>query len=117
MKKIIALALLVLVVLSTSACLYPEPSETSVSEDYIVLEATDTYLLVVQIGDDAETIETMQYTAPNLFYPSVQIKAGEIVTIKHNEEILETYPMQFAKIYSMEYSNKETGHTTMVYPD
>ena len=117
MKKIIALVLLVLFALSTSACLSPEPSETSVSEDYIVLEATDTYLLVAQIGDDSKVIEAMQYSVTNLFYPSVEIKAGDVITIKHNGIALETYPMQFAKIYSMEYRDKETGQTTIVSPD
>lgn len=117
MKKIIALALLILFALGASACLSPNPAETSVSEEYIVLEATDTYLLVAQINDDDKIIEMTQYSVPNLFYPSVEIKAWDVITITHNGESLETYPMQFAKIYSMEYRNKETGHITVVSPD
>ena len=115
MKKFLALILLAFFILSMSACVYPE--STDVSEKYIVLESTDTYLLVALIGEDGNTIEMMQYSVPNLFYPSINIKAGDVITINHNGVALETYPMQFGQIYSMEYRDRETGHTTTVSPD
>jgi hypothetical protein len=87
------------------------------TEEYIVIEATENHLLVAEIGQDGEVNEAMQYSIPNYFHPNNEISVGQKVTIEHNGEILESYPMQFAKIYSMGYHDSETGLNVVVNID
>ena len=74
-------------------------------------------MIVAKIGEDGSAVESMKYSVSNLFYPKTQIEAGDIITIKHGDEILETYPMQFGKIYQMEYYNEKTGERVSVIID
>ena len=87
------------------------------TEEYIVIEATENRLLVAEIGQDGEVNEAMQYSTPNYFHPNNEIAVGQKITISHNGEILESYPMQFAKIYSMGYHDSETGLNVNVNVD
>ena len=87
------------------------------SDEYIVIEATENHLLVAEIGQDGEVNELMQYSTPNYFHPNNEIAVGQKITISHNGEILESYPMQFAKIYSMGYHDSETGLNVNVIVD
>ena len=89
--------------------------ETS-SFTYIVIDVTESNLLVAEIGQDGKAIEAKQYSVPNWFHPSTEIKTGYEITIKHGA-ILETFPMKFAEIYSMEYWDRETGLSTIVIAD
>ena len=87
-----------------------EEQEPSVcTEEYVVIEVTENRLLVAEIGQDGEVNEAMQYSTSNYFHPNNEISVGQKVTIEHNGEILESYPMQFAKIYSVGYHDSETG--------
>ena len=87
------------------------------TEEYIVIEATENRLLVAEIGQDGEVNELMQYSTPNYFHSENEIAVGQKITISHNGEILESYPMQFAKIYSMRYHDSETGLNVVVNID
>lgn len=87
------------------------------TEEYVVIEATENRLLVAEIGQDGEVNEAMQYSTPNYFHSENEISVGQKVTIEHNGEILESYPMQFAKIYSMGYHDSETGLNVVVNID
>ena len=95
-----------------------EEQEPSVySDEYIVIEATENHLLVAEIGQDGEVNEAIQYSTPNYFHPNNEIAVGQKVTIEHNGVVLELYPMQFAKIYSMGYHDSETGLNVNVIVD
>ena len=86
-------------------------------ETFIVLEVSESNILVAGIGAGGVAIETMQYSVPNWFHPSVvDIKTGDKITIYTNGEVLETYPMQFAEIQKMEYKHSD-GCITTVIPD
>ena len=87
------------------------------SDEYVVIEVTENRLLVAEIGQDGEVNEAMQYSTPNYFHSENEIAVGQKITISHNGEILESYPMQFAKIYSMGYHDSETGLNVVVNID
>ena len=111
MKKIIALILALVCVLALVGCNKQKSNGNDTTTDantYIVMEATESNLLVAEIGEDGKAIEAKQYRVPNEFQSS-NITMGDIIKIEHNGDILETFPMQFGKIYSMEYQDKETG--------
>ena len=96
-----------------------EKGDTSNNDthNYIVIKATDSSLIVAEIDENGKAIEGMQYSVPNWFYPSTQIKEGYTISITHNGIVLETFPMQFAKIYQMEYYDKESGICKTVVPN
>lgn len=99
MKKLIALVLVLVCVLGLVGC--KTDSKNSV-EDFVVMEVTENNLLVSKVGEDGQAIETLRYSVPNWFNPNTEIKEGYKITINHNGIVLETDPMQFAKISSME---------------
>ena len=84
---------------------------------YIVIEVSETNLLVAEIGENGKAVEAKQYSVPNWFYPSTEIEEGYKITIKHSGVVQETFPMQFAEINSMEYWDKKTGLSTVVIAD
>ena len=84
---------------------------------YIVMEVTDNNMLVAAIDEDGKAIETKQYSVPNWFHPSTKINIGYKIIISHSDRILETFPMRFAEIYTMEYYDKEKGLSVVVIPD
>ena len=86
-------------------------------ETFIVLEVSESNILVAEIGADGTAIDTKQYSVPNWFNPSTDIKVDDKITIYHNGEVLETYPVQFAEIQKMEYDDKETGLSVVVIAD
>lgn len=113
MKRFIAMMICFVCILSLVGCdilngLTNSDGE-AISNTYVVIEATDGYLLVAGIDEDGSVIEMEQYSVPNAFYPSHAIAEGDKIVIKHNDVALETFPMQFAKIYSMTYHDSKTG--------
>lgn len=123
-KKITSILTLICVlglVLALVGCNEHQPNGRDTSPNpayiYIVMEATENNLLVAETDENGKAIDAKQYSVPNWFYPSTEIKAGYKITIKHNDKILETYPMKFAEISSMEYYDRETGLSTVVIPD
>jgi len=121
MKKLIAFVLAVVSVLGIVGCNNDKcgtPSDnTEHNYTFIVMETTESNLLVAEIGENGKAIETKQYSVPNWFYPSTDIKVDYKISITHSGSIQETFPMQFAEIYKMEYYNNETGLITTVIPD
>ena len=111
MKKLIALFLVALFLFMIGC------SDKAITEDFVVLDASESYLLVAKIGEDGQVMENMQYSVPNYFDAATDIQAGNEITIKHNGISLETYPMQFAEIYQMVHFDEEGEKTATVTPD
>ena len=121
MKKIIALVLALVCMLCLAGCKADKQGELEnddVTGDFtfIVIEASKEHLLVAEIGKDGKAVEAKQYSVPNVFH-SDKIAVGEKVVIHHNGVILETFPMQFERIYSMERYDHETGLNVIVNID
>ena len=111
MKKLIAFMLSLIFVLGFIGCNAPK------SNTYIVIEASPSYLLVAAVGEDGTAIESQQYSVPNAFHPSHNVSVGDQIKIRHSDEVLESFPMQFAKIYSMGYYDPQAGHDVTVTLD
>ena len=90
------------------------PHDEITHETFIVLEVSDSSLLLAEIGEDGTAIETRQYRVSNLFAPNTQIQVNDKIKVEHNGEILESYPMQFSKIYKMEHVDAGGIATTIV---
>jgi hypothetical protein len=110
------LALLTCFVVLSGCDLMPKgtPYDEITHETFIVLEVSDSSLLLAEIGEDGTAVDTAQYRVPNLFAPNTQIQVNDKVKIEHNGEILESYPMQFSKIYKMEHIDASGIATTIV---
>ena len=121
MKKLIALVLVLVCVLGLVGCNAGQcgtPSDpTEHHYTFIVMEVTESNLIVAEIGENGKAVETRQYSVPNWFHPSTEIKVDYEISITHSGSILETFPMQFGEIYKMEYWDKETGLSTVVIAD
>ena len=119
MKKIIAFVLALVCILSFVGCNKQKSTgniTTPNSDTYMVMEVKESVLLVAEIGEDGKAVESKQYSVPNEFHSS-NIAVGDKIKIEHNGEILETFPMQFARIHSMEYIDTGTGLATTVIID
>ena len=119
MKKLIAAILAFVFVFSLIGCSSDRRGTPNDEIDYctfIVMEVTESNLLVAEIDEDGKAIEAKQYSVPNEFHSS-NIAVGDRIKIEHNGEILETFPMKFGKIFSMEYQDKETGLNVVVHID
>lgn len=81
---------------------------------YSVTEVDELNLTVAEVEYDGKVNEAMHYLVPNWFYPSIEIKVGDEIVIKHSGDTLKAYPLIFTEIYSMEYTDKETGISTVV---
>ena len=121
MKKLMALVLVLVCNLGLVGCRADKcgtpNDDVNNSYTYIVMDVTENNLLVAEIGEDGNAVETRQYSVPNWFHPSTEIEVDYKITITHSGSILETFPMQFAEIYKMEYYDKEAGLSTVVIPD
>lgn len=119
MKRAISLILVMLCLLFAVSCAEKDGGEAILNSEntYIVAEVNDNYLIVESIGEDGKAVENSKYSVPNPFYPETEISAGDRVVINHNDIVLETYPMQFAKIYSMEYYDESKGASVIVEID
>ena len=114
MKKLTVLILAFACTLCIVGCKNDAPMEGT----FVVTEVTQESLLVTEIGADGNVMEAQQYCVPNWFYSSEHdIKVGDKIRIKHDNQILETYPMQFSKIFQMEYDDRETGLCITVIAD
>ena len=83
---------------------------------FIVIDITDSNLIVAEIGEGGKAITTREYKIPNWFNGSkVDIKVGDKITVIHNGEITETEPAEFAEIYEMQYKDSH-GCITSVIP-
>ena len=119
MKKLIAAILAFVFVFSLIGCSSDRRGTPNDEIDYctfIVMEVTESNLLVAEIAEDGKAIEAKQYSVPNEFHSS-NITVGDRIKIEHNGEILETFPMQFGRIFSMEYQDKETCLNVVVHID
>ena len=117
MKRYVALAMALICALCLMGCSIlnmPGYENDTYSGTYVVLEASSTSLIVAEVADDGEVNELNKYSVPNAFSPSYEIVEGTVIEIKHNGIALETYPMQFAVIYSMTYHNNELGYDVTV---
>ena len=132
MKKLAACLLLLVYLLGLAACSAKGdptagtpgkditeslPPEDKTAYPYVVEEITESTLLVVELDAYGNAIEGKQYSVPNLFYPSNKLAIGDRIAINHNGMILETFPMQFGQIYSMEYHDEETDCSIVVTMD
>lgn len=82
----------------------------------IVTEVDETNIVVAEIGENGNALETRGYKVPNWFEgTSVEIKVGDKITVVHNGEVTETDPIEFAEIYEMQYKDAE-GCITSVIP-
>ena len=110
MKKVFVLVFTLICLLGSVGCSLPNGDDTApVSDTYIVIDTAESYLLVAKIGEDGKALESMQYSVSNVFYPNTEVAVGEKITIAHNGIFLESFPMQFDKIYSMTYHDSKTG--------
>ncbi len=121
MKKFISIVLALVCVLGLCGCNAnkgdtPNDDVTN-SNTYIVMDVTESILLVAEIEENGKGIETRKYSVPNWFHPSTEIEVDYKISITHSGLIQETFPMQFVEIYKMEYYDKETGLSTVVIPD
>ena len=121
MKKIIALVLALVCMLCLAGCKADkqgglENDDVTGDFTFIVIEASKEHLLVAEIGEDGKAVEAKQYSVPNVFH-SDKIAVGEKIIIQHSGVILETFPMQFVRIYSMERYDSETGLNVIVNID
>ena len=116
MKRVIVLVLICMLALFGCSATSQNHSE-SVESTFIVREVSETHLLVAEIGEDGKAIEAGLYSAPNPFHPNHEIAVGEKIVISHNGIALESYPMQFDKVYSMTYYDKENDCNVTVNID
>jgi len=121
MRKTIFLTLAFVCVFMLFGCVFGTSNGGDLRDvdgkEYIVLEATDSYLIVADIAEDGSAVESMKYSVSNMFYPNTKIEKGYVITIKHSDEILESYPMQFGKVYYMEYFDAKADKTIRVKAD
>ena len=121
MKKFLLIVLALVCVLGVCGCNSNRgntPNDDVTNDNtYIVMEVTESNLLVAEIGENGKAVEAKQYSVPNWFYPSTEIEEGYKITIKHSGVVQETFPMQFSEINSMEYWDKKTGLSTVVITD
>lgn len=118
MKRVISLILALVCLFAFVACgnNNGEPSYDP-EYTYIVSEVAEKYLIVTETDENGNAKEGVIYSTPNPFYPENEIAVGDKVIIKHNGIIMESYPMQFQKIYSMEFYDKATGKSIKVNID
>ena len=117
MKKLVSVIVVLIFLLSLAGCKEQQPNGRDTAYTYIVMEVTENYLIVAETDQDGNAVEALQYQVSNWFHPSTKIEVGYVITIKHNNIVAESDPMQFGKIYSMEYWDRETGLSTVVIAD
>ena len=92
MKRIFLTILAVMLCLSAFSGCNQKPKGTPNDEisygTFIVLEVSESNILVAEIGSDGTAIDTKQYSVPNCFNPSTDIKVDDKITIYHNGEVL-----------------------------
>ncbi len=103
MKKIILVLLCTVILISCAAC----DKEEQTTEDKVYFSATviDTFEGGVLVEPDENTSErkssdriTVSFSKPENV---PELKAGDRVGIYHNGQILESYPAQLHKVYSV----------------
>ena len=123
MKKVLIWICAIVLVFSLVGCGTSLDNENDKDENenkqywpFIVIDITDSNLIVAEIGESGKAITTREYKIPNWFNGSnVDIKVGDKITVIHNGEITETEPAEFAEIYEMQYKDSH-GCITSVIP-
>lgn len=70
-----------------------------------VLEATDTYILVEPVAGSVELSSSDQISLSN--EEGIALQAGDVVEIEYDGSIMETYPAQLGKVYSIRVVTQE----------
>ena len=104
MKKYISIILSILCILSLVGCGKKEPvgDPPSVSFQATILEINNQTYLVEPVEGSQELKSADQITVPmkNLD-PSLEPEIGDIIEIKYNGEIAESYPAQITEVYGI----------------
>lgn len=100
MKKYISIILSIMCILSFIGCGHADKAEATFQAT--ILEMKDTYYLVEPVEGSQELKSSDQITVPikNLA-PSLEPEAGDIIEIKYNGEIVESYPAQITEVYGI----------------
>ena len=111
MKKnvMITFIVLVLMISGSLACSHSNNEVQSTRQEIqetafeaVILEISDTYLLVEPIEGSSELNSADQITVPMTnMNVSSELEVGDIIEIKYNSEIAESYPAQITEIYSI----------------
>ena len=117
LSTIVAITLFIAVIPSCNQKTKGTPNDEIYCETFIVIEFSESNILVAEIGAGGIALEMNQCSVPNWFYPSTDIKVGDKITIYHSGDVLDTYPMQFVEIQKMQYDDKQTGSSVVVIPD
>lgn len=125
MKKIFAiLVLLALSVSVFSGCVIISNSagETiayskSAKEDHFfkaeIIEMSEKALVIKPLDEYSEARSSDKISIPNWFAKDA-VKVGDIIGISYDGVILESYPAQLSKIFSMEYYDEHGCTTTII---
>lgn len=111
MKKNVMITIVVLVLMTSGilACSDSNDEVQSTQQEIqetafeaIILEINDTYLLVEPVEGSSELKSADQITVPMTNEStSPELEVGDIIEIKYNGEIAESYPAQITEVYSI----------------
>ena len=125
MKKIFAILILAVLSLSVfSGCVIISNSadETiayskSAKEDHFfkaeIIEMSEKALVIKPLDEYSESRSSDKISIPNWFAKD-SVKVGDIIGISYDGVILESYPAQLSKIFSMEYYDEHGCATTII---
>ena len=125
MKKIFAILILAVLSLSVfSGCVIISNSvdETiayskSAEEDHFfkaeIIEMSEKALVIKPLDEYAEARSSDKISVPNWFAKD-SVKVGDIIGISYDGVILESYPAQLSKIFSMEYYDEHGRAVTVI---
>lgn len=124
MKKVFCLLLICLTMIGLCSCAEadaikngikdklpkPEPYEVIepiVQRPEVEIEENMTFLVVQEIQKDGKILAAVDetetlYSVPNWF-GDMELKPGTYILVKHAEQSLQTNPLQFGFIYSIDY--------------
>ena len=125
MKKIFAI--LVLLALSVSVfagCDISTDEDMTISDGAVtitknpffkaeIIEMSEKALVIKPLDEYSESRSSDKISIPNWFAKD-SVKIGDIIGISYDGAILESYPAQLSKIFSMEYYDEHGCTTTII---
>ena len=75
-----------------------------------VIELSDSSILAEPVSGSLELDSADQFSIPNI--DGLELQADDKIEIKYNGEILESYPAQLGKVYSIKIIGKAEGYQT-----